>query len=482
MNHPITIQSALAHHQAGRLAEAERHYRRLIAQNPNHADALHLLGMLASQAGKPQAAFDLISRAAAVNPKNFQYHYGLGNVLLQLNRPGDATASLETAVKLKPDLLDAICTLGSTYLGLEQIDRAVECYRSALRLNDKLTAVHNDLAVALQRTGKLSEAIASFDRACALEPKIPEIRWGLARALLINGEFHRGWKEFECRLDVSVLNLARTFPQPRWIGEDLRGKTILLYAEGGFGDALHFVRYAPMVASRGATVLLECQPELVSLLSSAKGISRIIPRGAALPPFDFQSPLQSLPLVFDTTLQTIPLEIPYLSPPENLIQYWNYRLARDGSFKVGLSWAGSANNDDLRTRSLAEFSPLADVPGVTFYSLQKGPDASQPIPRGMNLKSPADPSGDFADTAALVVNLDLVISVDTSVVHLAGALGVPTWVVIPKRCDFRWMFDRTDSPWYPSLRLFRQSRHGHWPEPFQNIARELRQLVQTKHP
>jgi hypothetical protein len=290
------------------------------------------------------------------------------------------------------------------------------------------------------------------------------------------GEFEEGWKEFEWRLRVPQMRLARDFPQPRWTGREARGKTILLFAEGGFGDALHFIRYAPLVAARGATVLLECQAELLPLLSRVRGISAVFARGERLPAFDWQTPLQSLPLAFGTTLKTIPAEVPYLSAPPQRIAQWAKRLAGDPSFKVGLAWAGSAEHD-ARSCSLATFAPLAAIPDVTFYGLQKGPQANQPVPPGLRLIQMGDELGDFADTAALVSNLDLVISVDTSVVHLAGGMGRPVWTLIPCDSDFRWLRNRTDSPWYPTMRLFRQPAGGPWGPAVESIAAALEKHV-----
>jgi hypothetical protein len=219
-------------------------------------------------------------------------------------------------------------------------------------------------------------------------------------------------------------------------------------------------------------VLLECQAELAPLLSRVKGISAVFVRGERLPAFDWQTPLQSLPLAFGTTLKTIPAEVPYLSAPPQRIEQWAKRLAGDSSFKVGLAWAGSARRDE-RSCPLATFAPLAAVPGVTFYGLQKGPEANQPVPPGLRLIQMGDELADFADTAALVSNLDLVISVDTSVVHLAGGLGRMVWTLIPRNPGYQWLRDRTDSPWYPTMRLFRQAPFGDWPTVISRIAEAL---------
>jgi hypothetical protein len=331
------------------------------------------------------------------------------------------------------------------------------------------------LAYALNESRRFDEAIACYRQTISLKPEFARAHWNYALLLLSLGEFQEGWKEFEWRLRLPDMRLARDFPQPRWTGQDPRGKTILLFTEGGFGDAMHFIRYAPLVAARGATVLLECQAELLPLLSRVRGVSAVFARGERLPAFDWQTPLQSLPLAFGTTMNTIPADVPYLSAPPQRIAQWATRLAGDPSFKVGLAWAGSAEHD-VRSCPLATFAPLAAIPDVTFYGLQKGPQANQPVPPGLRLIQMGHELHDFADTAALVSNLDLVISVDTSVVHLAGGLGRPVWTLISGRPELRWLRDRTDSPWYPTMRLFRQPSRGDWDGVIRRVAAELAQL------
>ena len=303
--------------------------------------------------------------------------------------------------------------------------------------------------------------------------------WNYAWLLLELGKFEDGWKEFEWRLRMPHwMRLGQDFAQTRWTGQDARGKTILLISDAQFGDAMHFIRYAPLVAA-GATVLLECQAELVPLMNRVHGISTVFARGERRPTFDWQTPLLSLPLIFGTTMETIPANVPYLSAPPELIERWAKRLMSNSSFKVGLVWAGSSRKDD-RSWSLEIFAPLAMIPGVTFYGLQKGPEANQPVPPRLRLIQLGDELGNFADTAALVSNLDLVISVDTSVAHLTGGLGRPVWTLIPSNPSFQWLRDRTDSPWYPTMRLFRQSRKGDWEGVITRVVDELSSLIENR--
>jgi hypothetical protein len=304
------------------------------------------------------------------------------------------------------------------------------------------------------------------------------MHWGYSLILLTVGDFKNGWEEFEWRLRAPELGFHRGFSQPQWDGSNFPGKTLLLHAEGGFGDAIHFVRYVPLVSQRGGTIVLECRPELASLMTQVPGIQRVIPKGETLPAFDFHIPLQSLPRIFQTTLETIPASVPYLGALEVKARYWQDRVraAPGPKLKVGLVWAGSNTNspEDQRSRSLETFAPLASIPGIQFYSLQKGPEAVQPVPEGLSLVSYADELRDFTDTAGLVANLDLVISVDTSVVHLAGAMAKPVWTLVPAKCDFRWLLGREDSPWYPTVRLFRQKKGDKWNVVVGKIAEELR--------
>jgi tetratricopeptide (TPR) repeat protein len=540
----LTIQQefdlALQHHQAGRVREAEQLYRRVLAQQPEHIDAMHNLGVLAHQTGRNDVAVELIRRAIALRPDFAEAHSNLGSVLTDMGQPDGAIAACRQAIALRGNYAEAHSNLGNALRDKGQLDEAIAAYRQAIALKGEFAEAHNKLGGALREKGEVEEAIAAYRQAIALNRNFPEAHsnlgnalrekgqledavvairqaialrpdfaeghsnlavalidvgqleeaiaacrraielksdfapthWNYALLLLMMGEFEEGWKEFEWRLRVPQMRLARDFPQPRWTGQEARGKTILLFAEGGFGDALHFIRYAPLVAERGATVLLECQAELVPLLNRVRGISAVFARGECLPAFDWQTPLPSLPLAFGTTMKTIPADVPYLSAPPDRIEQWAKRLAGDSSLKVGLAWAGSAEHD-ARSCPLAALAPLAAIPDVTFYGLQKGPQANQTVPAGMRLIQMGDELHDFADTAGLVSNLDLVISVDTSVVHLAGGMGRPVWTLLSERTELRWLRDRTDSPWYPTMRLFRQSARGDWDSVITRVAEAL---------
>jgi len=545
---------ALRYHQSGNLRQAEPLYRQILQADPTHADAHHLLGLVAHQTGHHEPAAALLRRAIALNPSAAVYHTNLGLVLEEQGQWDEAIACYRRVLQLTPDEASAHYNLGCAFREQEQWAGAVECCQQALRLNPQFVDALNLLGLALKEQGQLDEAITCYRRALEIKPDYPEALNNLgfalndqgrldeaiacasrvvqlqpnnasaffnlgmffehdqklaeaitcysrtlelqprhalapyARALtlLLSGDYARGWLAYELASESRYFrlpHLRRDFREPQWMGSDLNGLTILLHAEEGFGDALQFVRYVPLVAARGGRVVLECPPSLKSLFAHVEGVTSVVARGEPLPRFDRHSPLQSLPRAFGTTLDNLPAHVPYLGADPALISAWQCRLQDDDvGFKVGLVWAGSKQKIDPRSDSLQLFAPLVEVPGVGFYSLQKGVAAGQASapPTGINLVDHTAGLHDFADTAALVANLDLVISVDTAVAHLAGAMGKPVWTLIPRPTDFRWLLDRPDSPWYPTMRLFRQRRPGDWGEVFERITAELRTQVKTR--
>jgi len=355
----------------------------------------------------------------------------------------------------------------------EQLEEAKRLLHS-IRYQIHAGLYEYNLALMLARGGSTQEALAHFEKALALCPSDARIHWGLSLAALSVGNFERGWKEFEWRLKLDN-GWRRDFVQPQWTGaEDLSGKTILLYTEGGLGDALQFTRYVPMVVQKAGTVVLECQPSLVRLFSAIPGIASVYPRGPIVPHFDYHSPLQSLPRAFGTTLRTIPKNVPYLAAPTARMQSWREKLGSPQGTRVGLVWCGSANLRPKRSRTLVTFAPLNAVAGIEVHSLQTGPEAAEERPAGMAVVDHAAELTDFAETAALASQMDLIISVDTSVAHLAGGLGRETWVLLSWDPDFRWLRERTDSPWYPTMRLFRQARFVEdWNKVVEQIVKAL---------
>ena len=382
----------------------------------------------------------------------------------QAGRLQQAEAAYRQILTIDPAHTDAQHALGAALHGLGRPAEAATSYQEALRLRPNYPEAHNNLGIALSDLGRLAEAEASYREALRLRPNFPEAHHNLGHALLLAGRFDEGWKEYEWRWKTKRLSSsARDFSAPLWRGEAIGDRTILLHAEHGLGDTLQFCRYIPFMVCR---IILEVQAPLVRLLSRLPGVMQIVARGDKLPPFDLHCPLLSLPHAFGTTLDTIPAGMPYLSADPALAANWQERLLGLDGLRIGLVWAGGRRFKDDRRRSIAlkTLAPLGDVSGVSFVSLQKDEAAAQAAdpPHGMMLHDFTTDLHDFEDTAALVVNLDLVISVDTAVAHLAGALGKPVWLLNRCDTDWRWLLNRDDSPWYPTLRQFRQASPGDW--------------------
>jgi tetratricopeptide (TPR) repeat protein len=608
--------AALRHFQSDRLGPAEDRCQRALALNPEHADCLHLLGMVHAKTNKLDSAVDLIAAAIRCNPNCSRYFSDLGSLLHAQNRFEEARKSLDLAIKLAPgsavawinlgDLLraqglhdealltyDHASTLDSTdtdpankagtlllelnrceealarfdraqaisadqvdvlrYRGeclgrLKRRDEAIAQFRRAIQLKPDFVIALNKLGLLLRESKRFDEALSIFDRALSfepdqaelycnkgvvlmalgryeealalfdraisfkpdfahaynnrgscldellrvdealesfnkaikLEPDYPNPHWNLACNRLRVGEFKTGWAKAEWRCKVPGLTIQdRSFDRPLWLGaEPIAGKTVLLHSDQGLGDALQFCRYVPLVAAMGARVTLGIQEPLRELVSQLGGVSRVVTAQGASD-FDFHCPLSSLPLVFDTTLDTIPSATPYISAGSRA-ETWKVRLASVNSPRVGLVWSGNPDhaNDRNRSMPLGLLLPLLDV-GARFVSLQKNARAvdqaildqrNEILDLGPELES-------FADTAAVISHLDLVISVDTSVAHLAGALGRPVWILLPYVPDWRWLLHRTDSPWYPTARLFRQSETRDWQTVVAQVGSELRSFI-----
>ncbi|HWK48139.1 MAG TPA: tetratricopeptide repeat-containing glycosyltransferase family protein [Stellaceae bacterium] len=430
------LWQGFAHHQAGRLPEAEACYRQIPLGDAAYADGLHLLGVIALQRSENELAARTIAEAVAVAPQAADYRSNLGNALAALGRLEEAADSYRTALELNPDLAQTHNNLGNVLRGLGKLDAAEASYRTALRLVPDLPDAHNNLGTLLLLAGRLLEA----------------------------------WPEHEWRWQITAegFTAGRDFPR-RWAGEPLGDRVLLLHAEQGFGDTLQFCRYVPLAGARGR-VVLEVPAALVRLMSGLPGVERVVATGDALPEFDVECPLLSLPGVFGTTLETIPASVPYLAADPASVAMWRARLAALPGLRVGLVWSGDPRRhipaaleiDRRRSLVLGQLAPLVGIEGVSFVSLQKGEAAAQACPEGLVLHDWTGELGDFADTAGLVAALDLVISVDTSVAHLAGALGKPVWLLNRYDTCWRWLLNRDDSPWYPSLRQFRQTRPGEW--------------------
>ena len=482
MNQPSTnqlLQLALQNHDAGRIPDAERLYRQILAKEPNHPDALHLLGVLGAQIGQTAAAIDLIRRAIAIKPTDAGFHNDLGNCLRNMKQLDQAVDAYGQAIRLKPDYMLALNNLGNALCDQGKLDEGIAAYRQALKLQRDFAGLYNNLGKALRDKHQLDESLAIFRQGLQLKPDYAELHHNFSLVLLLKGDYAQGWPEHEWRLRTRTsTSPRREFPQPKWDGSDLNGRTILLHSEQGLGDSIQFARYAPLVASRGGKVIMQCQSPLCRLFHNLAGVTHVIANSNTPPDFDVHCPMLSLPCLFNTTVDAIPASIPYLQADGDLTRQWTQRLSSCAKTKIGLVWAGAAGHatDHLRSISPALFAPLAKVPGVELHSLQKGAAPTQlaALPPEMHLIDHTAQLDDFADTAALMANLDLIISVDTAVAHLAGALGKRAWLLLQYTPDWRWLLDRDDSPWYPTVRLFRQKFAGNWAEVIERVVGALR--------
>jgi len=386
-----------------------------------------------------------------------------------------AVASYNRAIALRGDDPGSHSNLGNALRALGRHGEAEASHRRAIELDSGYLEARYNLGLVLKDQGKFDEGIACLEEAVKRKPDYIDAHWDLSLALLMRGDLEAGFEEYEWRWRLAD-NPPRGFDKPAWNGGPLDGRTLLLHAEQGMGDSIQFARYVALVAERGGRVVLECQAPLVDLFASLEGAAEIVARGDALPDFDLHAPLLSLPRIFKTGLDSIPASESYLAADPERRKMFAGSLDKK-RFNVGLVWAGkpSHRNDRNRTAGIEPFIDLLGTPGCAFHSLQVGPRAADIVATGCAglMRDQAPGIGDFADTAALVSGLDLVISVDTSVCHLAGALGKPCWVVLPYTPDWRWLMAREDSPWYPSLRLFRQESFGDWPGVFARIGAAL---------
>lgn len=510
---------ALTLHQRGQITQAESLYRQVLAANPYHFDALQLLGVIRHQRGafaeaellirraldlKPHVAMvhnnlgsvlqaqgrideamAAFRRAVDYDPKDAYALNNLGNILGDLQRHEEAIGFFRRAIKIKPTFADAHNNLGSAYKDLSRWDDAEKEFHRALELDPNSVDTHINLGNLQHILGRLDEARASALAALRLAPDSPTAQFNLSLVQLTEGDFAAGWQGYEQRWATALHAVRPQFSQPYWSGQDLTNKTILLYAEQGFGDTLQFVRYAQILNEQfHAKVLVTCQPELRDLLKSVPGVATVITEASELPEFDYYCPLLSLPRVMNTSLDNIPVNIPYLHADPAQISRWQNRLPDDGTLKVGLVWAGNPRLSDpaasrvdrRRSIPLKMMATLASIPGITWVSLQKGTPSVELAASGFDMLDWTSDLHSFSDTATLVECLDLVISVDTSVVHLVGGLGRPIWMMSRFDSCWRWLKDRGDSPWYPSMRIFRQPTAGAWDAVIANVDHALRQL------
>jgi tetratricopeptide (TPR) repeat protein len=463
---------------AGELAEAIGCYRQAVALRPDFAEAFNNLGVALRRSGAIDEAITAFGKALEAHLDYADAHNNLGIALCDKRDWNAAVACFRRAVTLRPDFADACGNLGNAQLGRGDVDSAIACLRRAVQLRPDSFGMHNNLANALLENGDFTAAMAECRQSLALKPDYAEAHLSLSLMLLLQGDWEHGWPEYEWRwLSKEHRSPTANFSQPRWQGEELGGRHILLHSEQALGDTLQMARYVPLVAARGGKVILACQPELAQLMRGIQDVDAVYHRRAALPNFDLHCPLLSLPGVFKTTPQTVPANVPYIRAAPELVEKWRKRLEAESGKKVGLVWAGRPDHSRDRQRSI-RLEQLADLAmgGVCLISLQKGEAAWHARPPKMRLIDYTDELVDWSETAALVANLDLVITVDTAVAHLAGAMGKPVWVLMQFVPDWRWMLNRADSPWYPTMRLLRQKALADWRSPITHAAEALRSL------
>ncbi|MDR3563642.1 MAG: tetratricopeptide repeat-containing glycosyltransferase family protein [Negativicutes bacterium] len=498
-----------------RLSEAVHSFHQAIRLNPDNAAAYNNLGIVQSEAGDLDAAVHSFRQATCLKPDHPPFFNNLGIVLDKAALLEEAAAAFRRAIALSPDYPEALNNLGTVLRKSHLLPEAEDCLRKALVLRPNYAKAYNNLGLVLKTSFLLEDAIACLRRAQELEPSNPEIlnnlgvalkesrrlaeaesclhqaiklrpdfadaHFSLAVLYLLQEEYEKGWDQYD---DLRLVKAGDWRPPaPRWRGEDLAGRRILLYADQGFGDTIHFARYAPMVAAMATETFLWVQQPLERLLAiSQPNYRQVNDKTVAVNHYDYCCPLPSLPQVFKTDKESIPGIIPYLQPSHEKVAAWEKKLATldgGGRYRVGVVWAGNPahNNDRNRSIPFDTFARLLNLSGISWVSLQVGERAADLAKAPAPIIDLSADLTDFAETAGVVANLDLVISVDSAVAHLAGALGRQIWLLVPHNPDWRWQLDRADSPWYPSMRLFRQQKPGNWAEVLAKIAAALPQLL-----
>ncbi len=479
-----------------RLAQAEQAYRRALSIRHDWPEALGNMGIVLRDLDRYAEAQSFLRRALVLAPHDAGAHNNLGVLLWKLNRHPEAAAQYREALRLRPGYATAHNNLGLLQLDLGRLAQAEAAFRQVLAADDRLPEAHNNLGNALKQQGRTDEAIAAYRQALALRPDYTAAISNLAMQLLHVGAYEQGWKLYESRLDTAPGRHGIAAPPvawPRWNGESLAGKSLLVWPEQGYGDSLQFCRYLTLLKARGvARLSVACQSALQRLFAGIEGVDAVYPLDDDLrmAEHDYWCFMMSLPLHFGTTVATIPAPMPYLHAPVELVRAWRDRLPT-GGVRVGLVWAGDAREhtpawhsiDKRRSMSAQLLLPLLDIESVSFVSLQKGATTRpqiEDLPPGLRPFDPMDEVGDFADTAAIIDGLDLVITVDTSIAHLTGALNKPVWILSRYDACWRWLRDRQDSPWYPTARLFRQPAPGEWGDVIEQVAKALAAFARSR--
>jgi tetratricopeptide (TPR) repeat protein len=484
---PALNNLAISQFEQTKFADAALTARKVLNIDSKNIDALVMVSTCQNVQGHYDGALVTCQEIIGINPGFAEAHCNLGIALKQTGKYREAIESFDRAIGLNPQLADAFLNRGNTFCALKRYDEALASYDSAIILKSDIAEAWVGRGNVFAATRRYNEAFECFLRAQHIAPELGEANYNEGIYRLLLGDYERGWKKYEARRDLRLPhNIANSNSRPLWLGNSsIADKTIMLRAEQGLGDTIMASRYVPMVAELGARVVLEVQAPLRSLFRSLEGVSALVAAGDEISEFDCQCPLMSLPLAFKTRLDTIPNKVPYLTPSADIVQKWHARVG-GGEFKVGVAWAGNSNfiNDRERSILLENILPVSAIVGVKCMSIQKDlrPGDQQLLNANPQIVQLGKEISDFQDAAAIVMSLDLIISVDTSVVHLAGALARPVWVLLPFNPDWRWLLGRTDSPWYPTAKLFRQTKDGDWASVITSVCEELKKQLGTHSP
>ena len=471
----LNINTALQLHQSGKLEDAKNIYLEILKSDGNNPDALHFLGLYYHQTGNNASALPLIRRSIELNPENPSFHLNFGPLLFSEGKFDEAETCYKKAISLKPENPSAWNNLGNIYEEKEDFDKALEFYARAVSLDPAFAEAYNNMGASHQKLNDTEKAISAYRKAISLAPSFTQAHWNLANALLLNGDFIEGWQEFEWRLkkpEFKYLTNGKPLPSGNF-----SNAAVLIISEQGIGDTIHFIRFMPLIKKLFGKTIFRCPAPLLKLAENFPGIDLLLSTETPIHEIncDFQLPLLSIPFFLKLSAESFcPLEFPYLHPPQSSRDKWN-SLIDENTFNIGLVWAGSPThrNDRNRSMKLDELSQLLNIPGLTYYSLQLGPASSQAAAYPQ-IKDHTGGIKDFADSSGLLSHLDLLISVDTATAHLAGAMGLKTWLLLPYAPDWRWAGSGTESLWYPSIKLFRRQSPKNWQAPLENILNELK--------
>ncbi len=464
--------------------EAIQVYRDILTVNPNFSQAYFNLALALQSAGNLKAAIKWYKLSLNHDPLQWRSYYNLGSIYHREEEWSAAEQCFYRVLELKPRSPEAYDFLGRIYRDSERLTEAVNILHKGIEMGPNEASLYNTLGQVYFKLGRYDDSLNCYNEAIHLKPDFSEAKFSRSLAELKKGNFRDGLKDYEYR---AVLNKTkkRPYQTKKWNGEDLSGKTLLVHWEQGLGDTIQFARYLKLLNDLGINVIFECQPALLPLMRGVCGYHRLIQAGAELPHHDAHISLLSLPLIFNTNVKTIPADIPYISLPAELKMKWRKNLKESMKFRIGINWRGNLEAASGRTRSisLTEFLSLKDLPNTEWFSLQLSGDCKpqERVPWLQYFRGDFDKSsGAFMDTAVVMQQLDLIITCDTSIAHLAGGLGCKVWSLLPYSADWRWFLDREDSPWYPTMRLFRQSRPGNWESVFQQVKAELLKLDEIK--